>query len=73
MKQSTKKFAYIFFLALLFVFLLVIQIIGSLTSTSALVTWFVDAKAHIEANWIMYLILLGLYVVGGYLVAYKKK
>jgi uncharacterized membrane protein YhdT len=73
MKQSTKKFAYVFFLVLLFVFLLVIQVVGSLTSTSAFVTWFVDAKAHIEANWIMYLILLGLYLVGGYLVAYKKK
>ncbi|MDX9691967.1 MAG: hypothetical protein RBT45_05865 [Acholeplasmataceae bacterium] len=73
MKQSTKQFAFVFGLVLLFVFVLVVQVIGSLTGTSAFITWFVDAKAHIETNWILYLILLGLYLVGGYLVAYKAK
>jgi uncharacterized membrane protein YhdT len=73
MKQSTKKFAFNLSLVAVFIFVLVVQVVGSLTGTSAFVTWFINTKAHIENNWIMYLVLLGLYLIGGYLVAYKKK
>ena len=73
MKLATKKSLYLFPIFLVLAFLITVQALAGITTSNVFLDWFDTAKTYIDTNLVWYLVTFAIYVVGGYIVVFKKK